>query len=224
LPRELVAALIEFVEFEDEDDQELEQFLVAFSSRLAEALHTTQDDLRAVCLLTGDRRRERLASLVSAARKYDQAVHARAMEGLSVAAAAQLAGLAKWHDDRIELDPRIVLGKGLHADRTRKYVRFDVEGAEPVGIRRAKLQDASKALRFGDVTCWLDSRGLRFGWHRGSGGLILRPQPIERRDREAVLCVVIARPVARPVEGAMVRPEFVTSAWLREASAHLSPF
>ncbi|HWA72796.1 MAG TPA: hypothetical protein VG937_10690 [Polyangiaceae bacterium] len=158
--------------------------------------------------------------LVRSAKEHDQAVHARAMEGLAIAAASQLAGLARWHDDRIDLDSKIVLGKGLHADRSRKYIRFEAEGAEPVAIRRVKLQEAAKALRFPDIACFLDLRGLCFSWREGRGGLILSPQSVERKDRDAVLSVVIAR----PLEQALARSGPLKSGWLNDAFAHLSPF
>lgn len=222
-PRELVAALIACAESEDENAQELEQLLGARLPVLAEALNTTPDRLRMICSLAPEARRGELRSLVRTAKEHGQAVHARAMEGLSIAAASQLAGLAKWHEDRVVLDSTIVLGKGLQADRSRKYILFDAEGSAPVAIRRTKLQEASKALRFGDVTCALDSRGLRFGWHGGRGGLLLTPQNVDRKDRDAVLSVVIVRPVA-PKTVAVRSSASLTPSWFSEAFAHLNPF
>ena len=108
-----------------------------------------------------------------------------------------LALSAAWEDERITLDARIVLGRNLLADRTRRFIRFDVEGRAPLVIRREKLSEAGKALKFADVSCAVDRAGLRFRWRSGKGGLLLFDTKVDARYRDAVLYVVIARP--RPV-------------------------
>lgn len=224
-PRELVAALVACVESEDEDCGELQRLLASHLPALAELLGVTPDALQSTCSLEVGERRTAMRKLVRGANDRQNDVRAQMNVGLSLAAATQLAGLARWRDDTVELDARIVLGRGLQADRSRKFVRFAAEGYEPVTIRRGKLYEASKALLFPDLRCRLESAGLRFSWRRGRGNLLLKSHAVERADRDAVLSVVIARPNAesrRPVDASGRRPTSASS-WF-ESLVGLSPF
>ena len=103
----------------------------------------------------------------------------RQAQNLSIAAADMLVGLSRWHQERVDVDAKIVLGT-LLADGQRKAIRFDVEGRSSVTILRDKLKEARRALGFSDLRCFIDERGLNFRWHGGRGGLVLITS--ERRE------------------------------------------
>jgi hypothetical protein len=220
-PRELVSVLLALAESEG-SDQELEQFLVAHGPVVAEALGTTTTELDRV--RSGEGRVAHYHALVRQARERSRDAHAEAMRNLSLAAATMLSELARWHDDHVQLDAKIVLGNNLLADCSSKYLRFDAEGFEPVNVLRSKLRDVSKVLRFSDLQASLARGALCFGWRAGKGGLRLISQEVQRRDRDAVLHVVIARPRPKPMELPIVdvrlqRP----SSWIRDIFDALGP-
>jgi hypothetical protein len=138
----------------------------------------------------------------------------RQAENLSMAAANMLVGLSRWHDERVDLDARIVLGT-LLADRQRKAIRFDVEGRSAVTILRDKLKEAGKSLVFSELCCFVDECGLNFRWHGGRGGLVLVTQSVERFESSAVLTVEFPRPQPK-AKPSLVRPSPMTpsAAWL----------
>lgn len=221
-PRELVATLVACAD--NDDDQELEQLLVEHLPALAHAVHKTPEALRNVCAMPPAARLARFGTLLKRAKERDQAANAQAMSRRAMDAAAQVAMLAKWQEDRIELDAALVLGRELRVDPSRKYIRFDAEGQEPVAIRRDKLCEASRKLRFSDVTCVLTTRGLCFSWRGGKGGLVLTSQLIFPDELGAVLSVVITRPVVPALERSAVRlSKTSTVSWFIEALAHASP-
>jgi hypothetical protein len=117
----------------------------------------------------------------------------RQSQNLAVAAATMLVGLSRWHEDCVELDAHIVLGK-LLADRDRRAIQFDVEGRNSVTIMRDKLKEASRALIFSDLQCHIASQYLVFNWHGGRGGLRLLSQNPENLDASAILAVEFPRP------------------------------
>ncbi len=195
--RDLVATFVALCESEDAEHQELQEFLVAHSAHLEHLLGARAEYLHELVALPPDPRATRARRLVQQAKEREQAAQASAAQNLSLAAAAMLALSAAWEDERLTLDARIVLGRNLLTDRTRKFIRFDVEGNAPIVIRREKLAEAGKSLRFADTSCSVDGAGLRFRWRQGKGGLLLVDQKVEARYRDAVLSVVIARP--RPV-------------------------
>jgi hypothetical protein len=141
------------------------------------------------------------------------------MQRVAMDAASQVASLAKWREDCVELDSTVVLGAGLVADH-RKYVRFDADGFEPVVIRREKLVEARRSLHIAKTACSIDARGLCFSWGR-KGRLVLTSQPLVPNEMDIVLSVVIARPVVPRLERSAVRhsrPSAVS--WIIEALAH----
>jgi hypothetical protein len=164
--------------------------------------------------------------LLKAGKARQQSVHAAAMQNLSIASATMLAKLARWEDDRVRLDHQIVLGRSLVADRTRRYICFAAEGYDPVPIRREKLVGAARALTFPDLSCSLDTRGLRFSWRGGRGRLLLVSQRVELHQRDAVLSVVVDRPRPRAVdvETAIHPPRERVSTWVGDALNELSIF
>ncbi len=222
-PRELAGALAACGESDDEDSQELEQLLAAYSSQLAEALGIGPSKVVGLTRLAPSARRERIRELLLEARQRQQAAAARVAQNLSVAAATMLAKLARWEEARVVLEPRIVLGRSLLGDRSRRYVRFDAEGIATVVVRRDKLTEAAKALTFTDVTCALDERGLRFGWRGGRGGLRLTSQDVELRHCDAVLHVVMTRPHPVPTAVLALRPERASS-WAPDFLGEFSVF
>jgi hypothetical protein len=145
-------------------------------------------------------RRARLQAILLSAKERDRSNAARATESIAVAAITQLAGLARWREDHVELDPAIVLGRGIRGDSGRKFVEFVAEGFEPVSIRREKLEDTARGLRRLAVTCRLDARGLCFFWRGGKGHLFLVSQDLARVHRDAVMRVMLTRPVVPKVE------------------------
>lgn len=222
--RELVAALAVCSEYDDDSGQELEQLLAAHSSLLAEFLGTTPARLLSLRAMTPAARRVRLRELLRDARQRQQAVAVSAAQNLSIAAATMLAKLARWEGVRVVLDPRIVLGRSLLGDRSRRYVSLDAEDLAVVAVRREKLVEASKALVFPDTTCVLEPRGLRFNWNEGRGSLLLTNQNVEARHRDAVLHVVVPRPrPATPVVAAPPPRERSTS-WAPDLFGELSIF
>jgi len=223
-PRELLATLIASVESESEDDQELQQLLVAHALELSETLGVSPGSLVAACALSPMDRIVRVRVLVRRAEERARSAHAAVTQNVALAAAAMLSRLTKWGEDRVELDSRIVLGRNLLADRTKKYVRFDAENIGSVVVRRGKLADAGKALRFPDLTCWLDRSGLSFGWRAGRGGLRLVTQQVAARERDAVLVVVMDRPRPARVDEHRPAPSERPSSWLGDALTELSMF
>ena len=222
--RDLVAALVACAESDEDGGRELEQLLTAYSSALAEALGITSAKLLPLCGMAVDARRNRVQELVRAAQVRRQSAAVTAALNLSVAAATMLTKLARWEGARVVLDPRIVLGRSLLADRSRCYVRFDAEDLAVVVVRREKLVEASKALKFPDTTCALEARGLRFTWRAGRGGLLLTNQDVEARHRDAVLHVVMPKPrPATPVAAAPPMRERTTS-WAPDLFGELSIF
>ncbi|HXK16725.1 MAG TPA: hypothetical protein VNG33_02890 [Polyangiaceae bacterium] len=191
---------------------------------LAEALGVSPGSLVAACALPSMDRIVRVRVLVRRAEERARSAHAAVTQNIALAAAAMLAKLATWGEDRVELDSRIVLGRNLLADRSKKYVRFDADGIGSVVVRRGKLVETGKALRFPDLTCWLDRSGLSFGWRAGRGGLRLVTQPVEARERDAVLSVVMERPRLAPVEDHPPSPLERPSNWLGDPFTELSIF
>jgi hypothetical protein len=138
----------------------------------------------------------------------------RQAENLSQAAANMLVGLSRWHEERVDVDARIVLGT-LLADRQRKAIQFDVEGRSAVTILRDKLKEAGKSLVFSDLCSFIDERGLNFRWHGRRGGLVLVTQSVEKFDSSAVLTVEFPRPQPK-AKPSLVRPSPMTpsASWL----------
>ncbi|MDF3069758.1 MAG: hypothetical protein K0R38_5359 [Polyangiaceae bacterium] len=223
-PRELVRSLTACAESEDEVNQELEQLLVDHSSLLAEALGVGVERLLSLRQLAPDARRVRVRALVSEARRKRQVASASVAENLSLAAATMLSKLARWEESRLVLDAKIVLGTGLVGDRTRKYLRFAPDERAAVVIKREKLVEAARALKFADVECFLEPHALRFAWRGGVGGLALTSQQVDSRERDAVLHVVLTRPEpvrkVRAVPAARER----ASSWVADVFGDLSVF
>ena len=214
--RELTEALLACVESDADDDQELQRLLVVHDADLAEALRCPPSALSSLLFLGTDERRVRVRALIRLSRERRQQAQAGVLHNASLAAAAMLGKLAVWYEDKVELDARIVLGSGLLGDRARAFVRFDAESLAAVTVRRAKLAEASKALRFSDLSCWLDATGLRFGWGGARGGLRLTAQNVGSREAEAVITVALTRPRPKVVE--RFRPAAVSAEprWLAD--------
>lgn len=198
--RETLAEIVAAVE--SDDGESLELLPVKQAQLLADCLHLTPTAIRSFCSMEPAPRRARLDTLLRRVKERDHEANARATASLATAAATQLANTARWQDELVELDPGVVLGRELRADRSRKFIEFLAEGFAPVAIRREKLVDVAKALGPFAVTCRLESRGLRFSWRGGKGGLRLASQNVDTLRREAVLPVVLARPVTPKVETA----------------------
>lgn len=223
-PRELLRNLTACAESEGEVNQELEQLLVDHSSLLAEALGVGVERLLSLRQLSPDARRVRVRALVSEARRKRQVASASVAQNLSLAAATMLSKLARWEERRLVLDAKIVLGTGLVGDRTRKYLRFAPDERAAVVVRREKLVEAARALKFADLECFLEPHALRFSWRRGVGGLALTSQQVDSRERDAVQHVVLARPApvrkVRAVPAARER----ASSWVADVFGDLSVF
>lgn len=222
--RDLVATFVALCESEGTEHQELEEFLVAHSEQLARPLGASISDLLEFRLKSPLLRQEQARRLLHEARQREQTAQASASQNLSLAATKMLALSAVWTAEQVTLDPRIVLGRNLLADRTRRFVRFDVEGRAPIAIRREKLCETGRALRFTDLSCAVTPAGLRFRWRQSKGGLLLTDQKVEPRHRDAVLSVVIARPRPAVVEQQHVPTRERRSGWLSDVFGELTAF
>jgi hypothetical protein len=220
--RELVTTLLALAECDDPEGQEFEQFLVTHSSPLEQALHMPTASLLALTARSPISRIHQVREMVRQAKEREQSAQSSAAQNLSQAAATMLALSAAWDTDQVNLDARIALGRNLLADRTRKFIRFDVEGNAPIVIRREKLSEAGRALKFPDVICSVNRLGLRFGWHAGKGGLVLVSRSVEARHRDAVLSVVITRPRPALSETQPVRARARPSSWFGEVFGDLT--
>ncbi len=222
--RELTESLVACVESDGDDDHELHRLLVVHEADLAEALRCSPSALSALSRLNSMDRRVRVRALLRSSRERREQAHASVVHNASLAAGAMLAKLAEWSDASVQLDPRIVLGSGLLGDRSLAFIRFDAELIGVVTVRRAKLVEASKALRFPDLSCWLDAGGLRFGWRAGRGGLRLVDQNVGSRDAESVLHVTLERPRPRLVEAVRSSAVPAERRWLADGFHDLNLF
>lgn len=196
--RELTTEIVASAESEG-SDQELQSLLVAHSRVLSETLGAAPDELARILDFAQPSRGQKVRDMVRASQAQRAVAHQHAMSNLARAAATMLAGLARFHEGRVELDARIVMGSVL-ADRSVKFVEFVADGYEPVAVSRAKLREAKQALTFPNVRCFLDRKGLHFGWREGRGGLTLWPRDISREASERVLTVPISRPAPVAVQ------------------------
>lgn len=220
--RELTESLLACVESDGDDDEELRRLLVVHEADLADALRCAPCALSVLPRLAPLERRTRVRTLLRSSRERRQQAQASVVQNASLAAVAMLAKLAEWSDARVLLDRRIVLGAGLLGDRSRTFIRFDAEDLGTVTVRRTKLYEASKALRFSDLTCWLEANRLYFGWRGGLGGLRLLDQSVASREAETVLTVVLTRPRPKVAER---RPVVSTEPrWLADGFSDLSLF
>jgi hypothetical protein len=222
--RDLIATFVALCESEGTEYQELDEFLVAHSTQLRHLLRAPAADLHALVTLAPESRATGVRRLTRQAKEREQTAQANAAQNLSLAAATMLALSAVWEGEHVTLDARIALGRNLLADRTRRFIRFDVEGRPPLVIRREKLSEAGKVLKFADVSCALDRRGLRFRWRAGKGGLLLVDQKVDARYRDAVLSVVIARPRSVSVAKRPALAHESRSGWLGDFLGELTSF
>lgn len=108
-------------------------------------------------------------------------------------AAQNLTASAVHHADRVELEPRVLLGQLIAGSQ--KYISLELT-TTPVWLHRQTLLRAKTALRpFRDLTASVDERGLHLRWRAGRGGLNLRPQV---EECGAAVLHVDLRPVSRP--------------------------
>jgi hypothetical protein len=222
--RELTAELLACVESDAEDDRELDRLLVVHGVSLADALGCSPSALGALRGMDGPERSRGVRSLLRAERERRQQLQSTASQNLALAAAAMLSKLAEWSEGGVRLDPRIVLGTGLLGDRSRRFIRFDAQALGTVTVRRDKLSEAAKALRFPDLTCWLNASRLQFGWRDGRGGLHLANQPVGVRDADAVLHVTLERRRPQVIEAARHVPVPAEPRWLADGFSDLSVF
>lgn len=138
----------------------------------------------------------RVRRLIQVSNARETARRDAALRAESRQAQHELARTAVFAEGGIWLDPRLLLGP-LLAERS-KYVCVHVDNWN-VAVERSRLLRARRALRpFRDLTASIDPSALRFGWHGGRGGLVLRPQVVSRVDRSSIVNVVLTRPFASP--------------------------
>lgn len=190
------------------DPEEVRELLANSGEDLAPALGVGSEALAALS------DRELIATLTERLRQLvatERAERGRDRQSVAIAAAGMLTRLARWAENEVFIDAPIVLGT-LLSDSTVRVVSFEPERLECIAVRAQKLRQASRVLRrFEDLTASLASDGLRLRWRGGRGGLTLWPQPIEPKDRDAVLHVPLERPRPRRV----ARPERA-GAWLAD--------
>ncbi len=211
--RELLGTLVAAVE-SDDGEEELTALLHEQGGTISALLRLTTAQLEAVVKAPPMTRTVKIRVALRKARERHAAALKLQAEARSTEAADMLASVCRWHNDRVELDTKIVLGT-LLAGRQRKAIRFDVEGRSSVTILRDKLKEARRALGFSDLRCFIDERGLNFRWHGGRGGLVLITQSVEKFESGAVLTVEFQKP--RPkTKPSLVPPSPIapSPAWL----------
>lgn len=192
--RELVRRLLTLSK-QDEDAQEFEGLLRSHSTEMQLALAISELELLALIAMNPVERAKHTRNLVRHAVTRQKQVRVELNQNLAVAAATMLSGLAKWHDDHVALDRRIVLGN-LLVDSTKKAIRFDAEKLGGFVVLRSKLKQAKKQLQFSDLECFIDQHGLNFRWRDGAGHLLLTSQELPRKEKHSFVPVVLTR--ARP--------------------------
>ena len=203
-PRELVANLVACAESENNDGQELRRLLASHSPGLADILGVTaqRHGQASPSLDPESRNPAGLVRLVRLARERQQAVlrECSAEPLTSYSSNARAAGSTMDGGSDRARHLVIVLGRNLLADRTRKYIRFDVEDREPVIVRRAKLYEAGQHPAVSGCqppagTC----SKLRFELALRKGRAGSSPSAWNRKGSDAVLSVVVQRPRAQPM-------------------------
>src|SRR5690606_35808497 len=110
--RELVRQLLA-VSREASDAQEFEGFLRDHSAQLQAALTVSAAELRRLASANAVERAKGVRDLVREVSAQQKQARAEQNQNLALAAATMIAELAKWHEDHVVLDPRIVLGNLL---------------------------------------------------------------------------------------------------------------
>lgn len=187
---------------QDEDAQEFEGLLRSRSTELQHVLAISELELVALGEMSPVERAKHTRNLVRQAVTRQKQVRIELNQNLAVAAATMLSGLAKWHDDHVALDSRIVLGN-LLVDSNKKAIRFEAERFGKFVILRSKLKQARKGLKFSDLECFVDGQGLNFRWRDRAGHLLLTSQELPRKDKHSFVPVVLTR--VRP-RGTQVEP------------------
>jgi hypothetical protein len=107
-------------------------------------------------------------------------------------AAQALGASAVWQDVGVVLPVCLLFG-GVLVDATKKYVAFTSEEINVAVYRRTLVDTARVMVKFPDVVCFLDARGLHVRWRKGRGQLNYIPQCISPHEKDLVLQVPIAR-------------------------------
>ncbi len=107
-------------------------------------------------------------------------------------AAVQLVTSARWKDDRVYLDCRLLLGELLSAPA--KFFHFDVDGAQYYvdKARLVRLRPLTK--RMDGLFAFSSDDALCIRWKGGRGGLNLRTSLPGRAEADDVLPLVFERP------------------------------
>jgi hypothetical protein len=219
--RELLGVLAAAVE-SDDADEELAALLSEHAGSIASSLNMTVAQLEGACGASPMDRTVTIRVALRRRREQGEGSLRRQAQNLSIAAADMLVGLSRWHGERIDIDHKIVLG-GLLADRMRKAIRFDVEGYRSVTILRDRLLRAKRALRFSDLSSFINARGLNFRWNAGRGGLVLFSQDIGSLDTNAILQVHFPRPRPKQMmRPAIAAPTTPSPSWLGDVLLDLA--
>ncbi len=199
---------------ESDDGEELVELLQDHAATIALALGMTAAQLEALSKASPMDRTVKVRVALRRFRERHAESLRRHAQNLSIAAADMLVGLSRWHQERVDVDAKIVLGT-LLADGQRKAIRFDIEGRSSVTILRDKLKEARRALGFSDLRCFIDERGLNFRWHGGRGGLVLVTQSVEKFESGSVLTVEFQKPRPKTKPSFMAPSPIAPSpAWL----------
>jgi hypothetical protein len=125
----------------------------------------------------------------------------------SLRAAALLGDSVRWTELGGELDVDTLLGD-LLADKTRKYIVFNLPSSNVAIETRALAQVGWLRRIFIDLAAWVDEDGLHFRWRGGRGGFNWRPQIVASHQRHRVIEVSLRPSVRVPAAG--------RGAWLGE--------
>ena len=177
-------------------------------AELARVLGIDGNELHRLARMDDTASVRRLRELVTQVRTASREQQRLQRESLAAAAAGMLSRLARWHDDRVELDRQIVLGPNLVPPRA-QFLLFAPDGREAVIVQARSLRRARRCLRHTDgLRVHLDD-ALTFEWKGGRGRLrLVHRLRIPREHRVHVFTVVLEapRPPARRSAGCLARP------------------
>ena len=108
---------------ESDDGEELVELLQGHAATIASALGISAAQLEAISKAPPMDRTVKVRVALRRFRERHAESLRRQAQNLSIAAADMLVGLSRWHQERVDIDARIVLGT-LLADRQRKAIRF----------------------------------------------------------------------------------------------------
>jgi hypothetical protein len=206
--RDSVGELALMLRAPEPESRNLGAFAAAYAADLAPALGVDPKHLEALDAVLDETAAPRLRALVDRHRQELVAADQDRRRQRSFEAAQRLGATVRWTEIGAELDVDLLLGEML-ADRTKKWLAFDAQGALRIVVPRHLVAGVAPLRRVHiDLACFLDDRGLHFRWRGGRGGYDWRGHEVDPRFYDQVLVVPIAPRVVQ------VRERRRGGAWL----------